>query len=330
MPSAVPLSLATCLITFCTTVLPAGAAEPLTLESTISLGKVTGRIDHLAVDLPRQRLFVAELGSDSVGIIDLHERKLIHTITGLKQPQGVGYHQPTDTLYVANAGDGSVRTFTGSDYSAADRIDLHNDADNIRLDHAGNRIFVGYGSGSLAVIDPARRSKLADIALAAHPEGFQLDQSGEHVFVNVPDAHAISVVDRKSGQVKSKWSISDARGNFPMAIDEASSQVLVVFRNPPKLRAFSIQSGTKTDELDVCGDSDDVFSDPKRKRLYVSCGAGFIDVVDAAGPYKRLARIATKPGARTSLFVPQLDRLFVAVRAGSDQMAAIWVYRPAE
>lgn len=330
MPSAILLSVATSIIAFCAAIFAAEAAEPLVLESKIALGKVTGRIDHLAVDLPHQRLFVAELGNDSIGVIDLKQRKLIHTITGLKQPQGVGYHQPTDTLYVANAGDGSVRMFSGSQYSAVGRIDLHDDADNIRIDHAGNRIIVGYGNGGLAVLDPAHRSKLADIPLKAHPEGFQLDERGEHIFINVPDARSISVVDRASGQLKTNWSIPDARGNFPMAIDESSSQVLVVFRNPPKLRAYSIQNGTKTNELDICRDSDDVFSDAKRKRIYVSCGAGFVDVIDASGPYKRLARLSTSPGARTSLFVPELDRLFIAVRASSGETAAIWVYRPAE
>src|SRR5712691_9421867 len=86
---------------------------PLQLESKIPLGDVRGRIDHMAIDLPRQRLFVAELGNDSVGIVDLKNRKVVHTITGLKEPQGVGYVPSTDALYVANAGDGSVRLFQG-------------------------------------------------------------------------------------------------------------------------------------------------------------------------------------------------------------------------
>ena len=118
------------------------AAEPLALEAKIALGTVAGRIDHLAIDLPHQRLFVAELGNNSVGIVDLKERKVIHTISGLKEPQGVGYHQPSDTLYVASAGDGSVRMFSGPNYSVAGRIDLKNDADNIRIDEDANRIIV--------------------------------------------------------------------------------------------------------------------------------------------------------------------------------------------
>jgi hypothetical protein len=113
-----------------------------------------------------------------------------------------------------------------------------------------------------------------------------------------------------------------------MAIDEALSQVVTVFRSPTKLRAYSMQTGKVVNELQICGDSDDVFFDAKRRRLYVSCGAGFIDVIDASSAYKRIARIPTVPGARTSLFVPELDRFFLAVRASSGEAAAIWTFRP--
>src|SRR5471030_1438712 len=160
MASTMPSWATICVLAFCVSVSVTHATEPLALEAKIALGNVAGRLDHLAIDLPRQRLFVAELGNNSVGIVDLKQRKLVRTISGQKQPQGVGYHQPTDTLYVANAGDGSVRMFSGPDYSAAGQIDLGDDADNVRIDSAANRIIVGYGNGALAVIDPKTRSKV--------------------------------------------------------------------------------------------------------------------------------------------------------------------------
>lgn len=320
--------LAACVLASCADASAVQAAEPLSLEAKIVLGPVAGRIDHLAIDLAQQRLFVAELGNNSVAVVDLKARKLVHRISGLREPQGVGYHPSTDTLYVANAGDGSVRMFRGSDYADAGRIDLNADADNIRLDAAADRIVVGYGNGALAVIDPKGRAKIADIPLKAHPESFQLDAKGRRAFVNVPDAQAIAVVDLVAGQQKAAWPTNGASGNFPMALDAASSQVIVVFRNPAKLRAYSMETGKAVNELDICGDSDDVFVDAKRKRLYVSCGAGYVDVIDASAGYRRLARIPTAAGARTSLFVPELDRLFVAVRAGPGRPAEIWVYQP--
>jgi DNA-binding beta-propeller fold protein YncE len=302
---------------------------PLQLEAKISLGDVRGRIDHMAVDLKRQRLFVAELGNDSVAIVDLPKRKLISRIPGLKEPQGVGYEPPTDMLYVANAGDGSVRLFEGSDYKTMGRIELGSDADNIRVDAAAKRVFIGYGNGGLAVIDPSTRSKVGDISLKAHPESFQIDPDTSQIFVNVPDAHGIAVVDRVSQRQIAKWPMADRGANFPMALDHVRRQILVIFRAPAGLGVFSMTDGKPVATIETCSDSDDLFIDAKRARVYVSCGAGFLDVLEAnEATYRRIARIPTVSGARTTLFVPEMDRLFVAVRASSGEPAAIWIFRP--
>ena len=302
----------------------------LQLEARISLGDVRGRIDHMAIDLPRQRLFVAELGNDTVAVVDLNSRKVISTIGDLKEPQGVGYLPSMETLYVANAGDGSLRVFRGGDYAPAGQMALGDDADNIRIDPANDRVVVGYGNGGLAVIDAKTFRKVADIPLPAHPESFQLDPGSNQVFVNLPKARAIAVVDRQVGKQTTSWPMEIADGNFPMALRPDAGHVLSIFREPAKLGVFSVKDGSLIVSLDACGDVDDVFVDPKRQRVYVSCGDGFLDVLDAEGnAFKRIARIPTASGARTSLFVPELDRLFLAVRAAPGEPASIWVFRPA-
>ena len=315
-------------LTFAAVALAQDAATmPLRLEAKIPLGNVKGRIDHMAVDLARQRLFVAELGNNSLGVVDLKGRKVAKRIAGLKEPQGVGYVAATDTVYVANAGDGAVRLFRGEALEPAGVIDLRSDADNVRLDIEKNQVFVGYGSGAIAVIDPSNNTKIADIPLKAHPESFQLSGAGQ-IFVNLPSVHAIGVVDRAAGQEKASWPTRNLGGNYPMALDDAANHVIVAFRDPPRLAVFAMADGATVAMRDTCGDSDDVFLDAKRKRVYVVCGAGFIDVFDAqAGAYQRLARIQTVSGARTGLFIPALDLLAIAVRASGKEPAAIWLYR---
>jgi len=302
----------------------------LNLEAKILLGEVKGRIDHMALDPLRNRLFVAELENNSVGIVDLKERKLVHVITGLSEPQGVGYEPSSDTLYVANGGDGSVRLFRGADYAETGRIDLGDDADNVRIDPDTKHVLVGYGAGAIATIDPARRTKIADFRLPAHPEGFQLDHKNNQVLVNLPRARAIAVLDGVSGQRKALWPMKESGANFPMAVDEDAQRVLVAFRAPGRLAVFSTRTGESVASVELCGDADDLFVDGKRSRIYVSCGEGFIDVFDArADDYRRLVRVPTVRGARTSYYVPSMDRLFLAVRAASLEPAAVWVYRPA-
>jgi DNA-binding beta-propeller fold protein YncE len=300
----------------------------LRIEAKIPLGDVRGRIDHMAADINRQRLFVAELGNNTVGIVDVGQGKVLQALSGLKEPQGVGYLPSTDTLYVANGGDGSLRLFQGPNYTANGRIDFGNDADNIRVDQSNQRVVVGYGDGALAVIDGAKTNKIGEVRLPAHPEGFQLEPGGGLAYVNLPNARGIAVTDLSSAKGIVIWPVGGASANFPMALNGDSNQVLAVFRNPPKLGVFDKRDGSIVRMVDTCGDADDVFTDAKRHRVYVSCGAGAIDIFNAQ-TYERLSRLPTVSGARTSLFVPELDRLFLGVRAGGGNPAAIWVFGPA-
>jgi DNA-binding beta-propeller fold protein YncE len=300
---------------------------PLQLEWKIPLGEVRGRIDHMAVDLARRRLFVAELENDSVGVVDLDMRKVIHVITDAKSPQGLGYLPSADMLYVANGGDGVLRVFEGEGYRAVKRMQLGDDADNVRIDAVARQILVAYGDGALAVINATSWNRSPDIALASHPESFQLDRSNNRIFVNEPKMQAITVVDRAAGKSIAAWKTQNS-SNFAMALNEESNHVLAVYRTPAKLVGFAAATGAVAASQDTCGDADDMFVDAKRRKVYVSCGEGFVDVFDAqAGRYERVSHIATMSGARTSLFVPEMDRLFVAARATLQEPAAIWVFR---
>lgn len=300
---------------------------PFVLEGKIPLGSIRGRIDHLAVDLGRHRLFVAELGNDSLGVVDL-ARGTVRTIAGLREPQGIDYVASTGTVYVANAGDGSVRLFHGASLTPAGVIELGADADDIRVDAAAHRLFVAYDAGALAIIDTQSATKIGEIPLGAHPEGFQLESSDTRVIVNVPDLAEIAVIDLADRRQVARWATGTLRANFPMALDESSGRILVVFR-PARLGVFRASDGHLLSSVETCHDADDLFFDAKRLRVYVICGDGVIDVLAVRGEgYAELGRIRTSPGTRTGLFVPQLDELFVAVRATRATPAGVWIYRP--
>jgi YVTN family beta-propeller protein len=301
---------------------------PLQLEAKVLLGNVRGRIDHLAIDLKRQRLFVAELGNDTVGVIDLANRSFIRRITGLNEPQGIAYEPSSDALLVANARDGSVKLFDGSEYKETGQVKLGSDADNVRIDAMAKQAIVGYGEGGLAFLDPTSQRKIRNVSLMAHPESFQIAADGRRIFVNLPGARAIAVVDTDSGKLLASWPM-DKAGNYAMALDNGRARLLVAFRSPPELVAFTVSDGKSVATAETCGDVDDVSIDAKRNRVYVSCGTGYVEVFETDRTvYRRIARIPTAAGARTSLFVPELDLLLVAVRAGPAGPAAIWLFRP--
>jgi hypothetical protein len=306
----------------------APGAPPLSIERTTPLVGVEGRIDHLFADVKGNRLFVAALGNSSVQVLDLKAGNLVKSIGDLKEPQGVLYIPDVDLLYVATGGDGAVRIFDATSFKLLRTIEFGDDADNIRFDRNAKRIYVGYGAGALAAFDE-NGNRQADIPLRAHPESFQIEKNGPRIFVNVPDAKEVGVVDAKRNAVIAKWSTGSSLANFPMALDETSRRLFVVCRAPARLLALDMDSGKIVAKIETVDDSDDVFYDASKRRIYVSGGGGAVRVYAQrdANTYEQIGRIPTAPGARTSLFVPEMNELFLAVPHRGQQKAEIRVYR---
>ena len=300
----------------------------LTQVRTIPLDGVEGRIDHLGLDAKRRRLFVAALGNNTVEVVDMATGKVIQQIKNLSAPQGVGFAPESNRLAVANDEDGSCRLYDGTSLQQMAAIDLKDDADNVRYDVSSRRFWVGYGEGGLAAIDPASGKKIADVKLDAHPESFQLETKGKRIFVNVPGASHVAVVDRETGTVIRKFGLTEASANFPMALDEADHRLFVGCRRPATLLVLDTETGRTVTALDIVGDTDDVFYDAANKRIYVSGGAGGITVISQknADMYDVSGQVATAPGARTSFFVPETGTLYVAVPRRGEQKPELRVF----
>lgn len=301
----------------------AGAGS-LEVAAKIPLPGGQGRMDHLACDEDAHRLFVAELGNASVAVVDLEGRRLDRRLRGFHEPQGVVFLPSLARLYVSDGGDGSVVAYDARSLRLLGRRELGGDADNIRIDPEGKRLYVGHDE-ALAVLDASSLEMVADIALGGHPEGFQLASAGA-IYVNVPAGRQVAVVDGRARRVITKWSgISSA--NYPMALEESGDSVLTVFRTPATIARYSAADGAVMRSARACEDADDLFIDAARDRLYVICGEGVVDVLDR-GTLRRIDRIETVKGARTGLFSPRADTLFVAARAAAGRDAAIWVLKP--
>ena len=283
------------------TPLRSAEAEPLRLAHTIPLPGVKGRFDHFACDAAARRLIVSALGNNTGEVLDVAEFKRLHTITGLHKPAGALMLAEPPRIYIANGDDGTLRAFDAATYAPASQLGALDDADNVRFDATTKLIYVGYGDGRLGVTDPATSKPLHSIPLAAHPEAFQLEARGSRIFVNVPDKKHIAVVDRVQRKVVTVWPMEKWQANFPMALDETAHRLFVGCRNPARLVVFDTTRGVPVADLEISGDTDDLFFDTKRQRLYVACGEGFLDVIQRrdADHYERTTRLATRPGART-------------------------------
>lgn len=313
----------------CAALVKAQANEPLKLEKTIQLPDVQGRIDHMSIDVKGQRLFVSALGNHTLEVIDLKAGIRTNTIRGLQEPQGALYVPGSDRLYVASSKDGTVKMFDGTSLKLLKIIEYGDDADNLRFDSNRQRVYVGYGDGALAELD-MDGNKIGEIKLDAHPESFQLEKNSARVYVNLPKSRKIAVLDREKGTVLTTWGTGMSFNNYPMALDEQNHRLFVVTRLPARLLVMDTSRGKIVQTLAAVGDCDDVFYDQSRKRIYASGGEEAISVFaqQDADQYKELARIATVKGARTSLFSPELDRLYLAVRRQGSTPAMIEVFEP--
>ncbi len=311
-------------------ILQAADTPALKLVQTIPLPGVTGRFDHFAIDTRGQRLFVAALGNNTLEVIDLAAGKRVQSQPGMSKPTGVLYLPEPNQVLVANGDDGTLKILSGSDYTALHNVTGLDDADNLRLDAKTKLAWLGYGDGAFAIIDPAAAKSLASIKLPAHPESFQLEPDGNRIFVNLPDAKQIAVIDRDARTVLAHWPMEKFQANFPMALDAANHRLFVGCRKPARLVVLDTATGKPVADLAISGDTDDLFYDASRRRLYVSCGEGFIDTIEQSTPdtYKRISELPTAPGARTSYFSPNLGRLYLAVPDRSSQHAEIRVYQP--
>jgi hypothetical protein len=314
-------------------VAPPETKAPLELKGVIELPAVEGRIDHLSVDLARERLFVAALGNDSVEVVDLKAGKHLQSLHGVREPQGVVYLADCDRVVVTSGKAGTCDVFDGDTLKSVTRFAVGDDADNLRYDARHERLYVGYGEGSIGGVDVKSWNVVERIALEGHPESFQLDPDSGRVFVNVPDAHQIAVIHLAEHKVLTTWNLDEASANFPMALVPSAARpegglLFVGCRSPAKLVLRSTATGKSAGAVELSGDVDDVFYDAKRHRVYAICGEGSVDVIrEEQGALERTSRFATAAGARTGLYVPERSELFVAVPHRGSQLAEVRILR---
>ena len=305
----------------------ASPEAPLVLIRSIEMPRVEGRIDHLSIDESAQRLFVAALANDTVEAIDLRGGKVERSLTGFHEPQGIGQPLDSSLVAVANGAAGDLVMFARNGFRVIHTVRLGDDADNVRFDGRTRRFYVGYGSGAIGAVSEDG-VQLGAAALPAHPESFQLEANGPRIFVNVPGARQIAVIDRDALKLRASWPVASASANYPMALDGATHRLFIGCRRPAVVLTFDTESGKQVSSSDTVGDTDDMFYDVKRKRLYVIGGDGFVDVFERDGPdrLRRAGRVSTAAGARTGLFVASQDVLYVAVPHRGGQRAEIRAY----
>lgn len=309
--------------------------EPLVFDRIIPMPSVQGRIDHMTVDPKSGRIFAAVYGNDTVEVLDVHRAREIAVIRGgLDEPQGVAFLPDLNRIVVTSDGGGTCTIFDATTYARVGSVSFGDDADQIRYDAAAHRLFVGYGEGAqsaIGMIDTQTWKKVPQTyRLSAHPESFQVDDTGHRIFVNIASMGEVEVIHLNTNKIDT-WKLPGAWENFPMTLDFKDHRIFVAARRPARMIVLEMDTGKLIASLPGADDTDDMWYDATRRRIYEPSGEGFIFVYQQVTPdlYDRVATIPTAIGARTSAYLGQVGKhnsLYLAVPPRTDRGAEMWLF----
>jgi DNA-binding beta-propeller fold protein YncE len=310
---------------------------PLKLVATTPLPGFTGDFDHFAVDLNGKRLFLAAEDHKTVEVFDLDGKRL-QSITGFGQPHAILYMPNVNKLIVTDGdGFGMVELVSGEDYKIQDTIKLPPGVDGAVFNPANKYYYVESGGGEtggqthkINIIDTKAFKLVGDITLPGnHSEAMAVTRDGKKMYVNLTGPKEVGVVDLNTRELVARWPITGAETPNSMALDEPNHRLFVATRNPPKFFVFDTDTGKIVTTVPCSAFNDDMWFDAARKRIYLS-GSETTTVLAQtdADHYVFVADVPTGYRAKTSLFVPQLNRFYAAVsgKGKPDAQLAVKVY----
>ncbi|HXM96284.1 MAG TPA: hypothetical protein VOA64_18855 [Candidatus Dormibacteraeota bacterium] len=326
------------LIFIFTPLVSAQEKQPLKLVATTALPGFSGDFDHFALDLKGQRLFLTAEDHKTVEVFDL-DGKQLHSITGFGQPHAAVFLPDVDKLIVTDGDDdfGRVELVSGKDYKILSTIKLPYGVDGAVFNPVNQYYYVESGSDepgakthALNIIDTKTFKHIGDITLpGSHSEAMAIDKAGKTMYVNLTGTNEVGVVDLEARKVIAKWPIPEAQTANALALDEPNHRVFIATRKPATFFVFNTDTGQVVTKLPCAAQNDDMWLDLQRKRIYVT-GTETTSVFQQqdADHYSHIADVPTGFRARTSLLVPELNRLYIAVsgKGKPDAKLALQIY----
>ena len=316
-----------------------GAQEklPLKLIRTTPLPGFTGDFDHFAVDLKGKRLFLAAEDHKTVEVFDLDGKRLT-SITGFGQPHAILYMPEVNKLIVTDGdGFGMVELISGDDYKILNTIKLPPGVDGAVFSRVNQYYYVESGgeeSGGkthkINIIDSKAFKLVGDISLPGdHSEAMAITRDGKKMYVNLTGPKQVGTVDLDTHELVARWPITGAETPNSMALDEPNHRLFIATRTPPKFFVFDTDTGKIVTTVPCSAFNDDMWFDAARKRIYLS-GSETTTVLAQkdADHYEFVAEVPTGYRAKTSLYVPELNRFYAAVsgKGKPEAQLAVKVY----
>jgi hypothetical protein len=301
----------------------------LVLSQTIPVPGLTGGFNHMSVDAKRQLLFAAAPTNQTVEIIDLKSGRPQPSLGG-SRPAAVRYAPEFGQLYVSRTDKLTIHDAVSFKVQAEANLD--SSLDELQYSPAAKQLYAGCmtaGKTGIAIISLPDGKIAGKVPLPGKPQGIVIEQKGPRLFASLPTVHGVAVVDCQKAVLLETWPVDDGEGNAAIALDEGHGRLFVACRRPAILVVFDTATGKSIASVPINGDTDDMFYDAKRQRVYLSCGKGFIEVIDQidADHYQTHQPIPTAAGARTSTFDATLGVFCVGVPKSETEPAKLLIYR---
>jgi DNA-binding beta-propeller fold protein YncE len=291
------------------------AAAELELLQTIPLKGKPGGLDHLALDSKRDRLLIANKANNTLDVVDLKAGALVNQVPNQTGIQGIAYAPDLDRIYVGLGANGLCNVFDADSYKIVKTIKFADDADNVRYNPKTKQAYVAHAEKSLAVISGRTNTLKTDIKLSASAEAFVLEENRPRLYVTTPSPCQVIVIDTDKNEITATYPVTAASNSHPIALDETNHRVYLGCRKEPMIVIVDTETGKEMGKFPIPGGVDDVYLDGNRKRLYASCGEGFLVVfkVADADHLEEVEKIPTAKGASTCFYSPETGKLYLAV-----------------
>jgi DNA-binding beta-propeller fold protein YncE len=306
----------------------AGDQPPLKLIATTSLPELVGDLEFFAPDLKSDRLFLCAENSGTVEVFNLHSGKRLHTIKGFGNPHDIVYLPAQNKLVVSDGGDdfGWAYLVDAADYKIVDKIKLPADTDEAVFDPADGYFYIESSSGEpggkthlLNIIDTKSFKLVGTISLPGRAsEAMAVDHAGNKLYINNTGTSEVLVVDLRSHDILSKLTLPGASHLNGLALDKANHRVFSATRQPAQFWVLDTDTGKIVATMPCTEYNDHMIFDAARKRIYIT-GTDKASVIDQkdADHYVKVADVPTAYRAKTSIFIPELNRIYIAV-SGKD------------
>ncbi|MEV1069821.1 YncE family protein [Streptomyces sp. NPDC050263] len=246
----------------------------------------------IAVDPDGERIYVANLRSNDVSIVDVRAAAETSRVKVGKQPRALACSE--GRLYVANAHAGTMSVVDTDTQRVLDTVRTGRQPTSVVVSPSGDRVYVGTNDATVSVIDTRTLGTVATIEVGHHPVGIALNSSGMRLYVANRISQSITVIDtaglkairtiqlstlsRRQGVGFFAMALGEPVMSQPMAVGVSGdgTRLLVAFWEAGTLAVLDARSGSRVSETQL----DDgkysigpieIAADWPNRRLYVSC-----------------------------------------------------------